>query len=54
MEELINEYVERFDENFPIFMFMGTDEEELKQIIKKCLKENKPYIILDEEIDAIY
>ena len=49
MEELIKEYVEVFNKSFPIFMLMGTEDEEIKQIIKKCLVENKPYIIKTEK-----
>lgn len=54
MEKLINEYLERFDENFPIFMMMGIEDEKIKEIIKKCLEENKPFVIERESEDAIY
>lgn len=54
MEKLILEYLEKFDENFPLFMFMGVDEEEIKRIIKRCIDENKPYIVLEEDNNVIY
>lgn len=44
MDELLREYANSFGENFPIRFFMGTDEEDIMQVIKKCLKDNKPYI----------
>ena len=54
MEKLINEYLEKFDENFPLFMFMGIDEEEVKRIIKKCIDEDKPYIDLEYDKNVLY
>ena len=47
MEELINAYVEKFNQNFPYFVVRGT-EEEISEMIKKCLAEGKP---LDPETD---
>lgn len=44
MDELLNEYAEKFKENFPIMAFMGTPDEEIKQKIKNCIDKNKPYI----------
>lgn len=49
MEELLNEYRERFDESFPIMLFRGTPEDELIQMIQKCLSNGKP---LEPDLDA--
>lgn len=43
------EYVKRFNENFPIFTMMGTAEDEIIDIIKKCLRENNPYEVEYED-----
>lgn len=52
MEELLNEYRERFDENFPIMLFRGIPEDEVMQSIQKCLSDGKPFEAdLDTEVD---
>ena len=52
MEELLNEYRERFDENFPIMLFRGIPEDEVMQSIQKCLSDGKPFEPdLDTEAD---
>ena len=38
MEKLIEQYVERFHENFPLFALMGMDK-----IIQNALKDGVPY-----------
>ena len=43
MDKYIMEYVKRFHENFPMFMVRGSSDEAIVSMIKKCLKENKPY-----------
>ena len=54
MENLINEYLQKFDENFPLFMFMNVNEDEVKRIIKKCIDEGKPYIDLETDENILY
>lgn len=41
-EELIGQYVEKFDECFPTFIAPDGEEEQM-EIIKNCLKNGKPY-----------
>lgn len=43
LERLLNEYQERFDESFPIFLLMGVDGGEIKKIIEDCLARGQPY-----------
>lgn len=43
MDELLIEYSKTFDDCFPIFKFMGVDDEIIMNIIRKCLKDGKPY-----------
>jgi hypothetical protein len=43
MDKLMQEYQERFGEQFPLMLCRGCDDEEIEEIIKKCLKENKPH-----------
>ena len=43
LENALNEYRERFDENFPVMLFRSTPEDELIQTVRKCLAEGKPF-----------
>lgn len=43
MDELLIQYADAFGENFPIFMCMGMDENDLKVLINKCLDDGVPY-----------
>lgn len=45
LKEWLLKYRDRFDENFPIFMLRGTPEDEVIEIIKKCLDQNNPFIV---------
>lgn len=47
LEQKLNEYTERFDENFPIFFFRNTPEEDIIKKIDECLEADKPF-----EVDA--
>ena len=42
MAELIEQYLERFHENFPLFALMGVEEAEVKAIIQDCLDKGTP------------
>ena len=43
MAELIEQYLERFHENFPLFALMGVEEAEVEAIIQDCLDKRTPY-----------
>ena len=43
MPELIEQYAEKFNENFPLFALMGMDDEEVEAIIQECLDKRTPY-----------
>ena len=43
MFDLIEQYVERFNENFPLFALMGMEEAEIKTILQECLDKGTPY-----------
>lgn len=43
MPELIEQYSEKFNENFPLFALMGMDDEEVEAIIQECLDKGTPY-----------
>ena len=47
-EKMLNEYQEHFEENFPLMLCRHMDEDEIIEIIKKCLDEDEPY---DPELD---
>ena len=42
LEKYLQQYVDAFGENFPLFAFMGVEDEAIN-IIKNCLTNNKPY-----------
>lgn len=48
MNELLEEYKKKFDDQFPLMMFMGVSEKDIKKEIKKCIDDGKPY---DPETD---
>ena len=43
MAELIEQYLEQFHENFPLFALMGVEEAEVEAIIQDCLDKGTPY-----------
>lgn len=43
MNELLEKYQDKFDESFPLMLFMGVDEEEIKAKIEACLESDEPY-----------
>lgn len=43
MDELLREYADQFGENFPMFAFMGTPDDEIIKKIKSCIDSGKPY-----------
>lgn len=54
MVELIEQYVERFNENFPLFALMGVEESEVEAIIQGCLDKGTPYRPPDLDEKALY
>lgn len=43
MWNLLDEYHERFGETFPLMLCRGMDEEDIIQIVQKCLDDGRPY-----------
>lgn len=43
MEELLLDYLETFNENFPIFSVKGKSDEEIKKIITDSISSGVPY-----------
>ena len=43
MSELIEKYLERFNENFPLFSLMGVEEADVEAIIQDYLDKGTPY-----------
>ncbi len=54
MGDLIKKYVERFDENFPLFMLGGMSDEEIKTLITDCLNKGEPYRPDDNASTILY
>ena len=42
MDKLLIQYADRFHENFPIFIVGYKPENEIENIIQKCLDEGEP------------
>ena len=49
MDEIMDKYKERFGECFPLMLVMGMSDDEIRDLIKECLKNDKPY-----EVDSDY
>lgn len=45
MDKLLQEYKRKFKEQFPLMLCRGCDDKEIEEIIKDCLKKNKPYTV---------
>lgn len=43
MEELMEQYREKFDDQFPLMLVQGLDDERIADLIRKCLISGKPY-----------
>lgn len=52
--ELIEQYVERFHENFPLFALMGMEESEVEAIIQDGLDKGTPYRPPDLDEKSLY
>lgn len=52
--ELIEQYVERFHENFPLFALMSMEESEVEAIIQDCLDKGTPYRPPDLDEKSLY
>lgn len=52
--ELIEQYVELFHENFPLFALMGMEESEVEAIIQDCLDKGTPYRPPDLDEKSLY
>lgn len=54
MFDLIEQYVDRFHENFPLFALMGMEEVEIKGILQECLDKGTPYHPPDLDEKSLY
>ena len=43
VDNLLEKYVERFEENFPIFLVLGMDGEEIHKLLEESLETGKPF-----------
>lgn len=44
LNSALNEYVETFNENFPV-MLVNLSEQEMIEAIEKCIRDKKPYSV---------
>lgn len=54
LDNLIREYVDKFNENFPVYSMMCASDEQVAEIIEQCLSSGKPYEPEELEGDALY
>lgn len=54
MEQKLEEYADRFDENFPLFIVRNMDEDEIIKVIDECLEKGEPYEVKDYDSDVTY
>lgn len=43
MEQLLDQYRERFGEPLPLYEVFGMSDEEIDEIVRECLAKNKPF-----------
>ena len=43
MEKLLQEYINKFDENFPLYLVMGMKEDAITKILEKSIETGVPY-----------
>ena len=43
IDELMEEYRQRFDDNFPLMCFMDVPEDKIAKEIRLCLHDDKPF-----------
>lgn len=47
LNDKLNEYLDKFGENFPLFFFQGKEDGEIIGMIDDCLKSEKPIEVDD-------
>lgn len=52
LDDLLNEYADKFGENFPIYNFMGVSDDEIIDLVKSCIESGKAYE--ETQDDVIY
>lgn len=53
IDDLINKYIDTFDESFPMTILRSSTNQEIVDLVNKSLKENKP-IEIEYEDDCLY
>jgi len=43
LSKLLQEYLDKFDENFPTFLVMGIGDERMIELLEKAIKTNTKY-----------
>jgi hypothetical protein len=54
LEQLIKKYLERFNENVPLFMLSGLSDDEIKTLLEDCLTKGEPYRPDDKSANIVY
>ena len=45
IEEYLQKYKENFNEQFPLMLCRGCDNDEIIELIKECIESNIPYTV---------
>lgn len=51
IEQLMNEYADLFDDQFPLMLMQGATDDEIEASLKKCIELGKPY---EADLDLKY
>ena len=49
MEQTLNDYVDKFGENFPVMLFRTSSEADIVRMIADCIRKGVPFV---PELDA--
>ena len=48
ISDYLDEYADKFGENFPTYCMLSATDSEVIKIIKRCLERNEPYEVTTE------
>lgn len=52
LDALLDQYEQNFGDCFPLMFFRGKDDDEICEIVQKCIDENEPFAPdLDDDAD---
>lgn len=51
---VFEEYEEKFHDNFPVYQCVVPTGKTMEDIARECIKNNRPYKLIDKDKNSIY